>query len=659
MQEDYVAARKIGQKEYKKAVIEGKNPYPPVLDEILKNVDVLAQVPVGTMEIPLSMVVGTKTAGRTTAFSHGFMPILKEGTEFAAKWQNLYDAQNNEGIRDPVKVYEFMNRFYVLEGNKRVSVSKYVGLNSIMADITRVLPKRSDVPETRTYYSFVKFFNVFPDYELHFSDSELYVRFAELMGQNLTDPWPEEVQLTVRAAFASFKKIFTLHGGKRLGINTADAFVIYLMVYPIKTLLDETDSEIATRIERIWNEFRTQTNRNNIAVVESPDEARRTGQGIMDVLDILKIPEYTLKHPLRVAFIYDKNPDDSRWIYGHELGRNYIESRFAGLVETIRFDNCSTDEKLAKAICAAAADEDSLIITTSPAQMPETLRNAVEYPNIRFLNCSINLSHSAVRTYYARMHEVRFILGALAATVATNHRIGYLSDYPIYGVIAGINAFAAGASLVDPEAKIILKWSTKKDTNWEREFREEGVYVISGPDMIKPQAQSREYGLYQLDPLEAASGASEDELTIRNIAAPVMDWGKYYELIIRTILDGSWDAKTSVTHDRAINYWYGMESGVIDIILSEHLPYTSGKLVNLMKRGIINGVLKPFGGELHSQTGIIKKEDDPDLTPEEIITMDWLCENVVGEIPAAEGLSEEAKNTIRVSGVEEKSEVLE
>ena len=41
------------------------------------------------------------------------MPILEWGSEFS-KWASLSDSQVNEGIRDPVKAYEYMNKFYVL-----------------------------------------------------------------------------------------------------------------------------------------------------------------------------------------------------------------------------------------------------------------------------------------------------------------------------------------------------------------------------------------------------------------------------------------------------------------------------------------------------------------------------------------------------------------
>ncbi|MFR7669819.1 MAG: hypothetical protein ACLU0O_02775 [Collinsella sp.] len=72
------------------------------------------------------MVVGTVTKGRQSAFSCNFMPLLPFNTEFARKWSNLYDIQVTEGYRDPIIVTEFMHRFYVQEGNKRVSVLKFL-----------------------------------------------------------------------------------------------------------------------------------------------------------------------------------------------------------------------------------------------------------------------------------------------------------------------------------------------------------------------------------------------------------------------------------------------------------------------------------------------------------------------------------------------------
>ena len=122
MIEDYRNALRAGQRAYRACVARGQSPYLKVLDEILNGVDIVAQEPLGLVDIPAESIVGTKTSGRHTAFAANFMPLLDDNTEFAVKWSNLCDAHLEEGIHTPIIAYEYLNRFYVQEGNKRVSV---------------------------------------------------------------------------------------------------------------------------------------------------------------------------------------------------------------------------------------------------------------------------------------------------------------------------------------------------------------------------------------------------------------------------------------------------------------------------------------------------------------------------------------------------------
>ena len=88
------------------------------------------------------------------------MPILKETSEFAMKWAKLSSSHEKEGIREPIKAYEYMNRFYVLEGNKRVSVMKYYGVVSVPGTVTRIVPKRTNDKENRIYFEFLDFYDL-------------------------------------------------------------------------------------------------------------------------------------------------------------------------------------------------------------------------------------------------------------------------------------------------------------------------------------------------------------------------------------------------------------------------------------------------------------------------------------------------------------------
>lgn len=640
MIDDYLKAKHYGDRAYKRAVQAGEYPYLPALDDILSYQDVAGEVQLGLKEVPLYMIAGTKTAGRQNAFALNFMPLMKDKSEFAAKWIALYDSQLEVGLRDPIIVYEFMNQFYVLEGNKRVSVMKFMGAASIPAYVTRILPKRTEEKENKIYYEYVDFYKVTGIFRITFSEEGCYKKLAAVLGQNLTEIWPEELCNDVKATFVRFSEAYEARGGGKLRLTYGDAYLVYLSVYGLKGLLDISSEEIDRRIGRIWNEFLTEMNEEKIALVETPELIKKPAS----MIDFLNIPSmYTVKNPLKIAFIYDRNADHSSWVYGHEIGRNQMEEHFKGVVETIRFEDCNSSAEVMNAIDLAVAAGNQMIFTTTAAQLEPALRAAIKYPEVKILNCSVNASYSSVRTYYGRMYEAKFLLGALAASMTEGDRIGYVADYPVYGMIANINAFAIGAALVNPRVKIHLKWSTKKGTDWNRELAEAGISCISGPDWIRPQEASRAFGLYQLG----------EEGSVTNLAMPMWHWGKYYELIVGSVLEGSWEAKDLTRKHQALNYWWGMSADVIEVILSGQLPYYSRKFIDILKKEVIAGDLSPFDGELRSQTAVIKKADAPRLTNEEIISMDWLNDNVIGEIPSLEELTEKAQEIVRVSGVKE------
>ena len=137
MTDEYMKALKAGEKEYKARVAAGEYPYLAALDDMLPDCGSMPQRRLGIMEIPTGLIAGTKTRARQNSFAPDFMPLLEGDTEFAAKWISLYNAQITEGFNDPIRVYEYLHRFYVQEGNKRVSVSRFLDMPTISAFILR------------------------------------------------------------------------------------------------------------------------------------------------------------------------------------------------------------------------------------------------------------------------------------------------------------------------------------------------------------------------------------------------------------------------------------------------------------------------------------------------------------------------------------------
>lgn len=638
-QEEYIKAKKLASKEYQKALSQGHHPYLPALDSMVESRTTMKEEKVGLREIPLDLVVGTVTKGRQDTFARNFMPLLPPDTEFAAKWISLYDYQTEEGISDAITVIEFLGKFYVSEGNKRVSVLKYLEQPTILANVTRVLPPVSEDPEVKIYYEFLEFYKCTSIYNITFTEPGSYSRLAELLGMELNGtPWPEETVMDLKSAFLAFSKAYTASGGKSFVITPGDAFLVYLEIYKFDDMKIPVIDDIKHNLSLIWKEIRIRANGNQIAFSEEPVTEKKIPIPIID--NIIK-KTYTAAKPLQILFIYDGDPADSRWINGHEKGRKEVDRIFGEVVETSFASNIVTDEEFDQVVEKAHADGIDMIFTTSPIQIDNALRAAVKYPDIKFLNCSVYLSHSALRTYYGRMYEAKFLLGALAASFTDDHRICYVSNYPIAGCVANINAFAIGAQMVDPQSKIYLTWSCLKDSSWHDYVWNNGLTLISGPDLVRPKKNDRAFGLF--------SYGKDGEVI--NYAYPEWKWGKYYELIVQTVLNGAWDEETSQAKDTAINYWWGMSSGVIDVFADDKLPLSSKKLLSLLRKSITNEIFNPFDGDLISQDGLIKTSSAPRLSNEQIINMSWLNGNVIGSLPDFEELTDLAQATVKANGM--------
>ena len=252
------------------------------------------------------------------------------------------------------------------------------------------------------------------------------------------------------------------------------------------------------------------------------------------------------------------------------------------------------------------------------------------------------MPYAGVRTYYTRIHEGKFITGAIAGAMAQDGGIGYVANYPIIGTIASINAFALGVRLTNPNARVRLKWSCLEG-NPVQEFLEEGISVISNRDAGATQPHwAWEWGTYQVDA----------DHSLSPLASPRWHWGKFYERVVRSIFAGNWETLGVEAPQKAVNYWWGMSSGVIDVELYEKLPSGILQLGDILKRGIVDGSIDPFLCRITDQNGVLRSDGTRVFTPEELMDMDWLCDTLDGSIPRFDELLPASQTLVRHLGVE-------
>ena len=628
--EEYAEALARGKKELRELVILRKELHPAVLDEILDEDQAYTVQELGLAEIPVERIIGVKSAGRVSAFTPTFSPLLAPDSEFGLKWINLCkDHLGDEGIRDPIMCFEYLGNFYVQEGNKRVSVLRHFGAARIPSQIKRVVPPMSGDPRIKAYYEFMEFYKTARIYCCQYRRPGDYAKLLAAVGKAKGEPWTEEERRVFRSYFQYFLDAFQAVKVKDKDILPEEALLLWLQVHDYKDLGSMTSAELRKSLSALWPDVVAGTQQSQLKTETTPVTDSKAG-----IISRIMTPDH-----VHVAFVHQMDPKSSAWVLGHEEGRRHIEKVFGDRVVTQSYFDANTAEEIDKKIEQAIADGAQIIFTTAPRLARATLKYAVKYPKIRFYNCSVNQPYSSVRTYYGRMYEAKFISGAIAGAMAQENRIGYIGSSPIMGMTASINAFALGAQLTNPRAQIELRWSCCEG-NPQADFIRDGIRVVSNreiPTQNRMYMDFCNYGTYLLG----------DRGNLIPLGAPVWVWGNFYEQAVSLFLSGA----KQEDKDKAVNYWLGISSGVIDIELSDKLPTGVATMAALLRKGFCEKTVDPFRRKIVAQDGSLKSDGSKIFTPEELLTMDWLCDNVIGEIPTFDQILPMSQSIVRELGI--------
>ena len=628
----YGKARKLGLKAYHNSLQKGENPSLPVLEEIEPQLNSLSRASLGLVQIPLTKVAGTASKGRTSAFAPNFMPILDPGSEFARKWVTLCESIVEQGMNQPVKALEYLNKFYLVEGNKRVSVMKYLDSVYIEAEVTRVLPGRTDDPENMLYYEFLPFYADTGINYLWLSQPGSYAKLYAVTGKAPGEKWTSEERSDFLAAYMRFRTEYKAREAAsdpgRLPATTGDAFLIYLTACGYADAPQKFEPEIRGELKALWPEFEKAKEPENVALIMKPVEEK---QG--NLLNTLFGPS-----SVKVAFLYNREPYQSGWTYWHDLGRLNLENEMGDRVKAT-VCVCEDPAKYESEIERLIQEGNRLIFTTSPVMLAASMKASVKHPDAKIMNCSLLASWQRVRSYYLRIYEVKFLIGMIAGALTENDKVGYIADYPIAGMASSINAFALGARMVNPRVKVSLAWSTRRDFDPDNPFGDPSVGVISSLDVGAPSHHAVEYGLYT-----QKDGVKE------SLAIPVLDWSRVYESLTRSVLKGNWK-EAGTDKPKAVNYWWGLSSDAVDLVMSQRMDIGLKRLIELVKEHIREGVFWPFESIIRDQAGEIRCPVEGRLSPADIIAMDWLVDNVVGGFPPIDALKDEARALVELQGI--------
>ncbi len=608
----YNSARKRGLKESAANRARGGSGFLSVPDVRREECGVLAYVSQSPRLISLARVAGTYQANRATAFAPNFMPILQENTEFAAKWEELYKSHIDAGIREPIQVYEYLWKYYVGEGNKRVSVLKFVGSSAFEANVIRMVPQYDeDNPDVVRYYAFLEYVKsgVFPDIEL--TEAGKYSQLLDI-ERKLKAELPEGESPDYNTLYIRFESAYM---ATDCTMTLGDAFMEYLRLYgfPIGCL----STELSARIRLL---------KPQLDMVERPAAPKLVLEEAPEDRPLFSRLITGHKNP-NVVFVYTPGRTNSNWLGAHEQGRLAMQQALGDKVRSRCIDVTDRDaiyDELTK-----EAKDAGLLFAASPSLMTPVLRFALEHPDCVSLIYSRMQQDYRLHTYFGRYYEAMFVCGVMAGQYSKNGIVCYITPKLADRFTSDINAFALGARSVRPEIRVLLITRDVQPNDPATCTNAMSLAGQMGADVAFTQHyQSLTLPDLPQDALSVMVGIDCYGMPTRYLAAPDWNWANFYTAIVKSYLNGSLNALLDNASDTfpVKSFWWGIGAGVIDVRINEALSGPGNNLARLLKGSIARNVFNPFHGPILDQTGEVRVPAHSDPPPTDVMTMRYLVD---------------------------------
>lgn len=252
----YRAAQKRALKQLKLDEKQGNKQEPEKLSAFIRENIEAERVELGVMDIPTDQIIGVAEDDGKNMYAADFMPVSFAGSNYAYQWRELcMDYSQDKEFLSPLYCYEYLGKFYVIDGKKRVSVLKYLKAPTATAYVTRILPALSEEKHIQIYYEFIESFKLTKLYQISFSKLGSFEKFQEAMGHTEGQMWTEEERKLVLHVLARVAPALDAAFGGYLNVTPADVLLALLDEYSLEQIRKMEVSVITDRIQRNWKKL--------------------------------------------------------------------------------------------------------------------------------------------------------------------------------------------------------------------------------------------------------------------------------------------------------------------------------------------------------------------------------------------------------------------
>jgi len=356
---------------------------------------------------------------------------------------------------------------------------------------------------------------------------------------------------------------------------------------------------------------------------------------------------------LKAGFVYVGPVGDYGWSNAHDAGRKYAMQKLPWL-ETVFVESVPEGDSSRIIDRLIQEEKCDVVFTTSYGYMDDTVKAGERYPDKLFMHCSGFKNSKNVGTYFAELYQMYYLNGLMAGALTKSNKVGYVGAFPTPEVVRHIDAYALGVKETNPKAKVSVKWiNAWVGPTQAREAAEaliaEGcdalAFTEDTPTVVEVGQEHSKKGqqVYTFSHYSPMQTFGPDSV----VSGELVDWGIMYEKILTDIHNKTWTNADLwwLAKEKAASLG-GSTSEKINAKFVPDLKAVSVTDAKLGKLSVYDLVMKrleqmskgreefdPFMGPISDNKGTVKIPAGRFGTKEELLSIDYYVDNIVGDIP--------------------------
>jgi basic membrane protein A len=331
--------------------------------------------------------------------------------------------------------------------------------------------------------------------------------------------------------------------------------------------------------------------------------------------------------PFKVAWIYVGPHTDHGWSQAHDKGRLYVQKKLGSKVQTTFKENIAVGAQLQQTVASLVNDGYKMIFGTSYGYFDKQL--AAKYPQVLFEQATGTDRAKNLSEYFGAAEDTVFLSGMAAGAATKKGNLGFVVAFPIPEVIRHANAFALGARLMRPGARVRLIWTNSWYDPGKEKKAAESLFN-AGADVLGQNVDSPATGQFAQSkhiPWVGYDSNAKSFAPTSWLTASVYNWGPYYLRRVKAAMAGKWKS----------GFYYGsIKDGFTK--LAPYGPKVKAKTKRAIARklrAIVNGKSNACTGPLYDQKGKLRVKKGVRMKvlkggTNSLYGMNWLVKGVIG-----------------------------